>query len=152
MPGITPELVEAFIEEGFLSYDDLTFLEPAQLAELAGITEEQADEMIVFAEEAAEQVEEQAKIAAEEAAKAAPATSEAETNGTQVGGTPTAAEILGEIPSSTEDNKPVPTLESLFGEDVKTKTDEPKLDPSQVFGDLPTPAKEKESAPPEGEG
>ena len=28
IPGVTPELVEAFIEEGFLSYDDLTFLEP----------------------------------------------------------------------------------------------------------------------------
>src|SRR5208282_3280219 len=42
LPAITDELVEAFIEEGFLSYDDLTFLEPAQLAELANVTEEQA--------------------------------------------------------------------------------------------------------------
>ncbi|MBV8319029.1 MAG: transcription termination factor NusA, partial [Planctomycetaceae bacterium] len=44
IPHVTDELVEAYIEEGFLSYDDLTFLEPAQLAELAGITEEQAEE------------------------------------------------------------------------------------------------------------
>ena len=35
IPGVTDEMVEAFIEEGFLSYDDLTFLEPAQLASLA---------------------------------------------------------------------------------------------------------------------
>jgi N utilization substance protein A len=136
-----------------LSYVDLTFLEPAQLAELAGITEEQADEMIVFAEEAAEQVEEQAKIAAEEAANAPPAPTEAavETNGTPTDGAPTAADLLGEIPSSTEEEKPAPTLESLFGEDAKIKKEEPKLDPSQVFGDLPPPATEKEAAPPDGE-
>ena len=73
IPGVSDELVEAFIEEGFLSYDDLTFLEPAQLAELAGVTEEQADEMILFAEESAERVEEENRLAkaAEAVAKAA---------------------------------------------------------------------------------
>src|ERR1700756_3020519 len=60
-PGATDEMVEAFIEEGFLSYDDLTFLEPAQLAELAGVTEDQAEEMIAFAEDAAERVEEKTR-------------------------------------------------------------------------------------------
>jgi N utilization substance protein A len=59
IPGVTPEMVEAFIEEGFLSYADLTFMEPAQLAEIAGVTEDQAEEMIACAEEAAEAVEEQ---------------------------------------------------------------------------------------------
>src|SRR5689334_4778108 len=67
IPGITDELVEAFIEEGFLSYDDLTFLEPAQLGELAGVSEEQAEDMIAFAEEAAERVEEETKAARAEA-------------------------------------------------------------------------------------
>ncbi len=61
IPNVAEELVEAFIEEGFLSYDDLTFLEPAELAELAGVTEEQAAEMIAFAEEAAETVEAEPK-------------------------------------------------------------------------------------------
>src|SRR5439155_12462799 len=72
VPGITAELVEAFIEEGFLSYDDLTFLEPAQLAELAGVTEEQAEEIIAFAEEGSERVEEESRLAreAEDAARA----------------------------------------------------------------------------------
>src|SRR6202165_426501 len=40
VPGVGPEQVEVFIEEGFLSFDDLTFLEAAQLAELSGLTEE----------------------------------------------------------------------------------------------------------------
>jgi N utilization substance protein A len=63
IPNVTDEMVETFIEEGFLSYDDLTFLEPAQLGELAGMGEEAADDVIAFAEEAAEQVEEEQKAA-----------------------------------------------------------------------------------------
>src|SRR5207302_8494151 len=69
IPNITSELVEAFIEEGFLSYDDLTFMEPAQLGELAGISEDQAEELIAFAEEAAERVSEEAEAAKAEAAE-----------------------------------------------------------------------------------
>src|SRR5437867_7143668 len=73
IPGMTDELVEGFIEEGFLSYDDLTFLEPAQLAELAGVTEDQAEEFIAFAEDAAERVEVESKTAKLAEAEAAPA-------------------------------------------------------------------------------
>ena len=57
IPNISDELVEAFITEGFMSYVDVTFIEPADLAEMGGITEEQAAEIIQFAEEAAERVE-----------------------------------------------------------------------------------------------
>src|SRR5438876_8670395 len=63
IPEVTDELVEAFIEEGFLSYDDLTFLEPAQMAELAGLSEEQATNLIAFAEAAAEKVEQDSRAA-----------------------------------------------------------------------------------------
>src|ERR1700730_13892952 len=54
VPGATEEMAEALILDGFLSYDDLTFLEPAQLAELAGVTEEQAEVMIAYAQESAD--------------------------------------------------------------------------------------------------
>src|SRR6516165_9669086 len=67
IPGLEPEMVEAFIEEGFLSYTDLTFVEPAELGELGGVTEEQAEEIIAFAEEEAEKQEEEAKLAKPEA-------------------------------------------------------------------------------------
>src|SRR5437868_779840 len=70
IPNVTDELVEAFIEEGFLSFDDLTFLEPAQLAEQAGITEEQAEEIIAFAEEGSERVEEETRLAKQAEAEA----------------------------------------------------------------------------------
>ena len=61
IPSVTDEMVERFIEEGFLSYDDLTFLEPVELAELAGVTEDQAQEIIDFAEDSAERVEEETR-------------------------------------------------------------------------------------------
>src|SRR6266436_3958008 len=51
LPHITEGMVEAFIEEGFLSYDDLTCIEVSELAELAGITEEQAEDIQNFAED-----------------------------------------------------------------------------------------------------
>jgi N utilization substance protein A len=118
IPNVSEELVEAFIEEGFLSYDDLTFLEPAQLAELAGVTEEQAEEIILFAEEAAERVEEETKAAkAEEAARPMPAPV----------ARPTAAE----------------RAEALLGPAVADETAapaEPKLTAEQLFGPEPTEA------------
>src|SRR5947209_10785863 len=72
IPGVTEEMAEAFIEEGFLSYDDLTFLESADLGALAGISEEQATDIIDYAEEAAERVEEERRVQAqnEEVARA----------------------------------------------------------------------------------
>ena len=57
IPGVTDELVELLITEGFMSYVDVTFIEPTDLAELGGVTVEQAEEMIAFAEAAAERLE-----------------------------------------------------------------------------------------------
>lgn len=57
IPHVSDELVEAFIEEGFMSYDDLSFCDPAELIEMAGITEEEAEEIINYAEQAAERLE-----------------------------------------------------------------------------------------------
>jgi N utilization substance protein A len=132
IPNISDELVEAFIEEGFLSYDDLTFLEPAQLAELAGVTEEQAEEIIAFAEEASERVEEEARLAreAEEAARAE-AGEEAVVAPRSTG--PTAADLFP-ADGATEAAPAKPTLESLFGPDDSARTEE-TLRPEQVFGD-----------------
>lgn len=72
LPGVKEEQVERLIEEGFLSFDDLTFVEAAELAELAGVDEDLAQDIIDFAEESAERVEEenQAARAAEEDGRA----------------------------------------------------------------------------------
>jgi N utilization substance protein A len=70
IPHLTAEMAEAFIEEGFLSYTDLTFVEPAELGELGGVSEEVAEEIIAYAEERAEAQEKEARLAKLEAAAA----------------------------------------------------------------------------------
>lgn len=111
LPHITPELLEGFITEGFLSYDDLTFVEPIQLSELFGMTEDQAEEMIAFAEEGAERVEEETKLAREAAAAAGPQEAPAAPVRSSA---PTAADLFppDAAPAASESR---PTLESLFG-------------------------------------
>ncbi|MBI3822785.1 MAG: transcription termination factor NusA [Planctomycetes bacterium] len=70
IPNISTDLVEAFITDGFMSYIDVTFIEPTDLAEMGGITVEEAEAIIAYAEEAAERIENEkpAEPAAEEEA------------------------------------------------------------------------------------
>jgi transcription termination/antitermination protein NusA len=135
VPGVTAEMVEAFIEEGFLSYDDLTFVEPAELGELAGVSEEIADDFIAFAEEAAVRVEEETRIskAAEEVARAnAPAPVRRST------ATERAIELLGPDVTIPAPESPAPSAEQIFGEstapDASEQPAEPHLTAEQLFG------------------
>jgi N utilization substance protein A len=142
IPGVTDELVEAFIEEGFLSYDDLTYLEPAQLAELAGIEEGLAEEMIAFAEEAAERVEEETRTARAEAESrpAAPAAVPVRS------GVPRAADLFPEdgLAPAVETR---PTVESLFGPDPDAATEEKPVADAPVLAEA-APAPQPEAEPP----
>jgi N utilization substance protein A len=123
LPQVSPQAVEALITEGFLSYDDLTFMEPAQFAELAGVTEDQAEEMIAFAEEAAEQVEEESRVAAAEQASRP-----------EVRETPASAmDRLFPTQALPAEAAPAkPTVESLFGPEP-TGAPEETVHPDQVF-------------------
>jgi transcription termination/antitermination protein NusA len=111
IPGATDQMVESLIEEGFLSYDDLTFLEADQLAELAGVPEETAEEMIIYAEEAAERVGEEARAAREAGLEEAPVR----------GGQAVA-------------RSSAPTAADLFKEPLSEESAEQKLTPEQLFG------------------
>jgi N utilization substance protein A len=140
IPGATEELVEAFIEEGFLSYDDLTYLEPAQLAELAGVSEEQAADMIAFAEEASERVEEESRLAraAEAEARAAAPAGAPVAVAPRPGGTPRAADLFPEDGVATV-AEARPTVESLWPDTVAPAEEQPAPDAAQVLGE-PSPA------------
>ncbi len=60
VPEVTEELAESLVSQGFFSFDDLSVIEPDQLAELGGLTESQCDSIIEYADE------ESAKLEAEE--------------------------------------------------------------------------------------
>ena len=61
--GVDDELADRLVGEGFMSYDDLSIIEPDDLMEMGGLTMEQVDAIVKEAEERAEQSE---KAAAEE--------------------------------------------------------------------------------------
>jgi transcription termination/antitermination protein NusA len=63
LEGVESELAEKLVGEGFLSYDDLSIIEPDALMEMGGLSEEQAQRIVEQAEEKALEAE---KAAAEQ--------------------------------------------------------------------------------------
>jgi N utilization substance protein A len=57
LEGVTPEVAERLVGEGYLSYDDLSVIEPSDLMEMGGLTAEQVDTIVEQAEERAEAAE-----------------------------------------------------------------------------------------------
>jgi N utilization substance protein A len=55
--GMTEELAQRLVEQGYLSYDDLSVIEPDALMEMGGLTEEQVDQIVNQAEELAAEAE-----------------------------------------------------------------------------------------------
>ena len=60
LDGVEDDLAEMLVGEGFLSYDDLSVIEPSDLMEMGGITEEQVDKIVEQAEAKAEEAEQAA--------------------------------------------------------------------------------------------
>lgn len=57
LEGMTEELAQSLVEQGYLSYDDLEVIEPDALQEMGGLTEEQVDLIVTQAEEKAREAE-----------------------------------------------------------------------------------------------
>jgi transcription termination/antitermination protein NusA len=74
--GMNEELAQRLVEQGYLSYDDLSVIEPDALMEMGSMTQEQVDHIVAQAEVLAEQAEkaaddERRRKKAEDAAAAA---------------------------------------------------------------------------------
>ncbi|MFM7251064.1 MAG: transcription termination factor NusA [Planctomycetaceae bacterium] len=57
IPGLDESVAERLVGEGFLSYDDLSVIEPDDLMEMGGLTAEAVDAIVAEAEERAAQAE-----------------------------------------------------------------------------------------------
>jgi N utilization substance protein A len=114
LEGVELEVAEKLVEEGFLSYDDLSIIEPDALMEMGNLTEEQAAVIVEQAEARAEQAEAQAaeaRRAKREQDRIAEATAEADRQSaaeaalagtSEDGGAEAAAEATnGEVAEST---------------------------------------------------
>ena len=51
LPHGSTDLTNALIDQGFLSYNDLTMIDAPELAEFAGLPEDECDEVVMYAEE-----------------------------------------------------------------------------------------------------
>ncbi len=63
LPGMTEEISQSLVEQGYLSYDDLSVIEPDAFMEMSGLSAEAVDQIVEIAEERAEEAE---QVAAEE--------------------------------------------------------------------------------------
>lgn len=66
IPQMTPELAENLVSQGFFTFDDLSVIEPDQLAEIGGLSPETCDEIIEFADAESLKAEERDRLAAEQ--------------------------------------------------------------------------------------
>jgi N utilization substance protein A len=69
IPGVTDELAEDLVVQGFFTFDDLSVIEPDQLAELGGLTPEQCEAIIEVADIEAAREEERERIQQRENAR-----------------------------------------------------------------------------------
>ena len=87
LEGMEVEVAERLVEEGYLSYDDLSIIEPDALMEIGGLTAEQVDAIVELAEGRAEKAEAEAaearKLKREEERQAALEAAEAEKKATE---------------------------------------------------------------------
>lgn len=60
LEGVSEELAQRLVEQGYLSYDDLSVIEPDALMEMGGLTAEQVDHIVEQAEVKAAQAEQAA--------------------------------------------------------------------------------------------
>jgi N utilization substance protein A len=60
VPHVSDELAELLVSQGFFSFDDLSVIEPDQLQELSGLTPEECDEIVAYADVESEREEREA--------------------------------------------------------------------------------------------
>ena len=142
--GMNEELAQALVEFGYLSYDDLSVIEPDDLMEIGELTAEQVDHIVEQAEKFSEEAEVAAKVererrkaeaklaasqaaAAEAAGIAAPeetASGEATDGNTEA----PAAEDAGESEAATEDSSTDDTPEESESDNETAETVEDTAD------------------------
>jgi transcription termination/antitermination protein NusA len=106
LEGMTDDLAQRLVEQGYLSYDDLSVIEPDALMEMSGMTAEQVDAIVEQADEralAAEKVADEAKKMKRELAMAeASAAAHAAANPPPPVAPESTSEISDEAPASAD--------------------------------------------------
>jgi N utilization substance protein A len=118
IPGLSEEMVDALIEEGYFSFDDISVIEPDDLMALTGLDADQVQAIVAYAEE-------QAESNAGETSTRSSILSSPSANRSAGGST---------APSSERRRSGVPTIDELLGS-VEPEVKEQKITAAQLFGD-----------------
>jgi N utilization substance protein A len=130
---VSDELAQALVEQGYLSYDDLSVIEPEALMEMGGLTEEQVNRIVEQAELRAEEAEEAAaeqrrqqreQAAAGEGAERSPSTRRGAAAHAATGGT--------QAPQAVEQESPEPPADEVETDEVAMGDAEGAEDASTV--------------------
>lgn len=127
IPGAPPEMAENLIEQGFFTFDDLSVIELDQLAELSGLSEDECQGVVDFAEQEAERLEKE--LAAQKAAGTLPPKSAAR------GGADPVATATGTGEAGTGDAPVAVETESASVD--SSASDQPEDSPGSAGGESP---------------
>ena len=123
LDGVEDELAHNLVEQGYLSYDDLSVIEPDALMEMGGISEDQVNVIVEQAEKLAEEAE---RIASEERRKrreekiaADKAAAEEKANSAE------AADEQQDAGEEAEESADEPAAEQDAGDEAEESADEP---------------------------
>ena len=71
VPGVTADLAENLVSQGFFTFDDLSVIEPDQLVEMSGLSAEECDRIVEYADVESARLEVEERIANEQRRSAA---------------------------------------------------------------------------------
>ena len=129
LDGVDENLAGALVEQGYLSYDDLSVIEPDALAEMGGLTMEEVDHIVEQAETRAEEAEAAALEARERQKAQAAADAEA-----------AAQQALGQASQPTEGSEE--TAEESAENDSEAASDDAEATEEVSDASVDTPAAE----------
>ncbi len=122
VPHLTDELAETLVSQGFFSFDDLSVIEPDQLAELGTLTEEQVDEIIAYADDQCALEEQQRQQQRAEGIR----------EGHRGGGSAAATAVRPAVQTAPSVKPPSPSVESASMTDDATSEAEAPESSSEV--------------------
>jgi transcription termination/antitermination protein NusA len=108
LPGAPDELAEKLVEQGFFSFDDLSVIEPEQLAELSELSLEDCQPIIDYAEKESMRLEREGAQRKAEAAAAAQAAAAAAATESAESTAPAPADVPAEETSGESAEAPAP--------------------------------------------
>jgi transcription termination/antitermination protein NusA len=138
LEGVNEELAQALVEQGYLSYDDLSVIEPDDLMELGELTADQVDVIVAQAEARAEEAE---LAATEERRRQRMADKNPPAPAAPVAEAPTAEAPTAEAPTAEAPTAEAPTAEAPTAE-APTAEDTPNPEDT---GDVSTAENAEES-------